>query len=166
MSDEQIKHLEMSDEQIKHLEMSDKQIKHLEFIQNVIARMNTDSFQLKSWSITIMAALLALYASSQNVTFIVIAVIPTVIFWFLDAYYLQQERQFRGIYNDVAGLTEEQKKISVRLFEMPLQEYKKEKDKKYGYWNVFFSKTLSLFYLPQIVLLSIGSLILSGILCK
>lgn len=146
--------------------MPDEQIKHLEFIQNVITRMNANSFQLKGWSITITAALLALYASNQNVTFIVVAIFPTTIFWFLDTYYLQQERQFRGIYNDVAELTDESKRISIRLFEMPLQKYQKKLDIKYGFWNVFFSKTLCLFYVPQIVLLCIGSIILSGILCK
>jgi hypothetical protein len=146
--------------------MSDEEMKHLEFIQNVITRMNANSFRLKGWSVTITAALLALYASGRNVAFIVIAIIPTAIFWFLDTYYLQQERQFRGIYNDVAGLTEEVNKIPVRLFEMPLQKYQKKDDKRYGYWNVFFSKKLELFYIPQIILLGIGSLVLSGILCR
>jgi hypothetical protein len=146
--------------------MSDEEMKHLEFIQSIITRMNANSFLLKGWSITITAALLALYAGGQNAAFIVIAIIPMVIFWFLDTYYLQQERQFRGIYNDVAGLTGEADKIQVRLFEMPLQKYQKKYNKKYGYWNVFLSKTLSLFYLPQIILLGIGSFILSGILCR
>jgi len=30
--------------------------------------------------------------------FILISILPTIIFWFLDAYYLQQERKFRGLY--------------------------------------------------------------------
>jgi hypothetical protein len=111
--------------------MSDEEMKHLEFIQSIITRMNANSFLLKGWSITITAALLALYAGGQNAAFIVIAIIPMVIFWFLDTYYLQQERQFRGIYNDVAGLTGEADKIQVRLFEMPLQKYQKKYNKKY-----------------------------------
>ena len=46
--------------------MQPEQIKHLEFIQNVITRMNTNSFQIKGWSIVIVSALMAIYASTQN----------------------------------------------------------------------------------------------------
>jgi len=40
--------------------------KYLEFIQNIITRMNTNSFQIKGMSITITSALLALTASNFN----------------------------------------------------------------------------------------------------
>ena len=83
----------------------ENKIKHLEFIQTVITRMNQNSFQIKGWMITIVSALLALYASSGKQIYILVAIVPTVIFWFLDTYYLQQERKFRGVYNDVAGLS-------------------------------------------------------------
>jgi hypothetical protein len=49
------------------------QIKHLEFIQNVITRMNTNSFQIKGWSIVIVSALMAVYASTQNSYFFLAA---------------------------------------------------------------------------------------------
>ena len=77
--------------------MENDKIKHLEFIQSTITRMNQNSFQIKGWMITLVSALLALYASSENVIYILIAIAPAVVFWFLDAYYLQQERRFRGI---------------------------------------------------------------------
>ena len=80
--------------------MNDNKIKHLELIQEVITRMNQNSFQLKGWMITIVSALLALYAGSGNVLYIWAALVPTVLFWMLDAYYLQQERKFRGVYNE------------------------------------------------------------------
>lgn len=47
--------------------------KHLEFIQNIITRMNTNSFQIKGWAVTIVYALLAIYASSKNEYFILAA---------------------------------------------------------------------------------------------
>lgn len=79
--------------------MTQEQIKHLEFIQAVITRMNTNSFQIKGWRITIIAALLALYAGKdKNTAFIFVAISPTILFWFLDAYYLQKERKFRKVY--------------------------------------------------------------------
>ena len=46
--------------------MSEDKLKHLEFIQNVITRMNTNSFQIKGWTVTIVSAVLAIYASTKN----------------------------------------------------------------------------------------------------
>ncbi len=131
--------------------MNENNLKHLEFIQNVITRMNTNSFQIKSLAITIASALIAVYASTQKVSFIFIGIIPTIIFWFLDSYYLQQERKFRGVYEDVAEITKNQK---VKLFEMPINKYV---GGKYCYFNVFKSKTIIWFYLPIIMLLLILS---------
>lgn len=126
--------------------MSHEQLKHLEFIQNVITRMNTNSFQIKSWSVTILAAILAIYASAKNIDFILAAIFPTIIFWFLDSYYLNQERKFRGLYNDVAGVTSEPKNI--KLFEMRPDLYEGE---KYSYWSSFFSTTILKMYLSMII---------------
>ena len=81
--------------------MGQEKIQHLEFIQNIINRMNSNSFQIKEWMITIVSALLAFYASSGNEIYIFVAVAPTLLFWYLDAYYLQQERGFRKLYNDI-----------------------------------------------------------------
>lgn len=125
------------------LRMEPDKIKHLEFIQNIITRMNTNSLQLKGWTVAIVSALLALYANSSNLVFIIVAIIPVLLFWFIDTFYLQKERKFRGVYDDVAGLTSTNDRIEVRLFEMPIDEYT---GGKYCYWNVFFSTTLSAFY--------------------
>jgi hypothetical protein len=128
--------------------MSNEKLKHLEFIQNVITRMNTNSFQIKGWSIVIVSALLAIYASTKNNYFLLVAVLPTLIFWFLDAYYLNQERKFRGLYNDVAGVTDEPKEI--KPFAMRPDLYTKG---KYSYWNVFWSTTIWKLYLTIIIIL-------------
>ena len=128
--------------------MSPENIKHLEFIQNVITRMNTNSFQIKGWSVIIASALLAIYASTKNNYFFLAAVFPTIIYWFLDAYYLNQERKFRGLYNDVAGVTDEPKEIE--LFAMRPDLYV---GGKYSYWSAFFSITILKMYLSMIVIL-------------
>ena len=69
--------------------------------------MNVNSFQIKEWAITIVAATLALYASTENCCFLVVGFAPTILFWFLDANYLTQERRYRGLYNDLAEITKE-----------------------------------------------------------
>ena len=40
----------------------DAKLKHLEFIQDVITRMNSNSFLLKGWCVTLMSVLFALSA--------------------------------------------------------------------------------------------------------
>lgn len=128
--------------------MTPENIKHLEFIQNVITRMNTNSFQIKGWSIVIVSALLAIYASTKNNYFFLAGIFPTLIFWFLDAYYLNQERKFRGLYNDVAGVTDEPKKI--KLFAMRPDLYV---GGKYSYCSSFFSITILKMYLTMVAIL-------------
>lgn len=136
---------------------------HLEFIQSNIARMNQCSFQMKGWMITIVSALLALFAASKgvqqagNVIYLFIAIAPTIIFWLLDSYYLQQERKFRGIYNNVANLTAEKDKIVVSEFEMPLNKFNSG---EYAFTSALFSKTEWLLYLPIIVGLLVAGLVL------
>lgn len=141
----------------------ESKIKHLEIIQNNITRMNQCSFQIKTWSLTIVTALLTFYATtaseghSGNVLFIIIAIVPTAVFWFLDSYYLQQERKFRGIYNDVANLTEDAARVHVKEYEMPLNKYF---GGKYSYVNALFSQTEWPLYLIMIIGLSIAAILL------
>ncbi len=132
--------------------MEQEKIQHLEFIHNIINRMNTNSFQIKEWMITIVSALLALYASSDNVTYIFVAIVPTLLFWYLDAYYLQQERKFRELYDDV--LPDDS---NISLFSMPIHNYT---DCKCSLWSTFFSKTIGWLYGTIVTLLLIGGLIL------
>lgn len=124
-------------------------IKHLEFLQSVITRMNSNSFQMKGWMVAIVSALLAIFADKQNKLYVLFAILPTVIFWGLDTYYLWQERKFRGVYNDVAGITTNNK---IPLFSMPVQLYK---GNTYSFGNVLFSVTISALYIPVIAILLI-----------
>lgn len=79
----------------------EQKIKHLEFIEGAINRMASNSFAMKGWMLTIVAALLAIYADSnpKNSLYILIAIFPTIMFWLLDAYYLYIERKYRDLYN-------------------------------------------------------------------
>ena len=51
---------------------------YLQFLQNNIARMNTNSAQAKGWCIAIVAALLAIFAQTNNELFICICLIPVL----------------------------------------------------------------------------------------
>ncbi|MBO4675896.1 MAG: hypothetical protein J5601_07440, partial [Elusimicrobiaceae bacterium] len=52
-------------------------MQHLEFIQNVITRMNTNSFQIKELTILIVTACLAIYASDKISWILLVPFLPT-----------------------------------------------------------------------------------------
>lgn len=79
----------------------EKMFKHLEFIQNTISRMASNSFMLKGWCVTIIAALVALSIKESDFRLYLFTIVPTIAFWLLDSYYLLQEKLFRHLYNDV-----------------------------------------------------------------
>ena len=118
--------------------------KHLELIQGVINRMAGNLFFLRGWTITLIAALLALFVKGTNSNYIIYFLLVLVlVFWILDGYFLSQERLFRALYNHVRKLDE--KEID---FSMNTSEHKK--DKKNTWVCAIFSSTLLVFYLPLV----------------
>ncbi len=81
--------------------MNENKLKHLEFIQNTITRMSTNSFIIKGWVITIVSALFALSNKDSDNNYIAISYFAIPVFWFLDTIYLQYERKYRNLYNEV-----------------------------------------------------------------
>ena len=77
------------------------QIKHLEMIQAVIARLAQNSSLIKGWALTLSAAFYG-FAISEDCSGLALAgLLPTVIFYGLDVYYLQAERLFRVLFEQV-----------------------------------------------------------------
>lgn len=86
--------------------MNEKKIKHLEFLQNVITRMNSNSFLIKGWTVTIVSALFALASKDANINYVLVSYIAIPVFWILDGFYISQERQYRDLYKEVTAKTE------------------------------------------------------------
>ena len=116
----------------------DSKIAHLEMVQAVITRMAGNSFLIKGWSVTLVAALFALAAANTNELFVYLAYFPTFMFWALDTYFLRQGRLFRELYNHVRktedGLVD---------FSMDTQPFAENVD---GPWRIAKSTTLLLFH--------------------
>lgn len=73
--------------------------KHLEIMQGVINRMAENSRSCKVWCVTLVAATLVLVARTGEPQHALIALVPTLLFLFLDSYYLALERAFIGSQN-------------------------------------------------------------------
>lgn len=73
--------------------------KELELVQSCITRMANNSFSLKGWLIVLLVAAIALAPEQINKTLLLlITTSATICLWYLDAYYLKQERLFRWKY--------------------------------------------------------------------
>lgn len=85
----------------------ESKLKHLEFVQAVINRMASNSFLLKGWSVTLVSAVFVLAVKDGNASVIPVAYLPVIVLWFLDAYFLRQERLYRKLYDAVRVLPDE-----------------------------------------------------------
>lgn len=83
------------------MDIDEKRVKHLEMIQGIVNRLAGNSFAIKGWSVTLVSALIAIAVGKSDGRFVLAALLPTIMFWILDGYFLWQERLFRELYNAV-----------------------------------------------------------------
>lgn len=121
----------------------EKKISHLNMIQSIITRMGNNSFALKGWAVGIMIAVYA-FAGKSNVKAVIVTLMPLIVFWFIDTYYLMLERKYRCLYDDVRIKDDKEIDFSMNPNDVKIN----LKDvKKYGFFNIFFSKSVLPFYL-------------------
>ncbi len=91
-------------------------IEELKILQGIINRMAQNSLECKKWTLALAVGVLSLKieAISHLYGLCVLGVL-LLCFWFLDAYYLTQERSFREQYR---WLIENRLKTDERLFEV------------------------------------------------
>lgn len=123
----------------------ENKIKHLEIITKIIERMEKNSFFLKSWAMTLVVAICALSVNDSEKKFIIIALIPIIVFWFLDSFYLQIERKYRILYRNVSEKEEKQVDFGLELSTLVLSESDR---KRTNFVKCLFSFSEILFYMP------------------
>ncbi len=77
------------------ISLKESMLKEIDIIQGTIKRMAFNSFVIKGWAITLVVVALLLRGVEYQVW---IAFIPLLVFWFLDSYFLHQERLYRRLY--------------------------------------------------------------------
>ena len=82
--------------------ITDEKIQYLQMIQEVISRMSTISSVIKGFAITIITTIIAVLGTRilENCK-IFIFLLLLIALPMLDAYYLQLERKYRTLYEDV-----------------------------------------------------------------
>lgn len=134
------------------METNESRIRYLEAIQRVVDRLSNTSFILKGWAVSLVAGLMALAASGTNHGYVLVAYIPTVVFWLLDAYFLMMERQYRKIFEENMDLSQE-----VKCFTL-----KREKATFPMFAEAALSITMLLTYVPLIGAIFIAMFVLGG----
>jgi hypothetical protein len=94
---------------------SESKLKHLEFVQSAIARMSTASFVFKGWAVTVATGLAAFAAIESKRSLLVIALVPTVLFWAMDAYYLWLERGFVKLHQVIVKQRNDEINFDMRI---------------------------------------------------
>lgn len=127
-----------------------QKVKHLTFIQTIIARLANNSFLVRGWLIAILIGSLAvsdkISESVNNLPLLYFSLI--MIFWFSDAYFLYQERQFRRLYDLV-----NQDNFQNYTLKMPSE----NNNFLWSIVNVFFSFSVFIFYIPlQLLMFFLG----------
>jgi hypothetical protein len=141
---------------VKTIDNMDKETLHkeIDLIQGIINRMSQNSFLLKGWSITIIVAVLALTKDTiitKDITyFSLILLIPLLVFWFLDAFFLHKERCYIKLYDWVI-----ENRLKTEDFQYNLN-YKRFEKEIGSVGKIMLSSTLITFY-------GITALILLGI---
>ncbi len=130
--------------------LNEYMLKEIEIIQDIIKRMAFNSFMVKGWAITLVVVSLLLRGTSQYQIWI--AFIPLIVFWYLDAYFLWQERLYRKLYDWVVR---NRLKTDEHLFSMDAYRFKDETQSKF---RVMFSETLVWFYISIALLIVIYAL--------
>lgn len=134
----------------------ENKVKHLELVQGVINRMASNSFMLKGWSVTLVAGIFALSGKDADKLYFLVAYVPIIVFWGLDAYYLLQERLYRSLYDKVRKMKEENIDFSLKA---TTEEFGSSNN---CYCSCLLSKTETWFYLP-LALVCTGIIIITHI---
>lgn len=130
---------------------------YLQMLQDTIKRMASNSSSCKNWMITLVTALLALMIGVDELRkYTWLAIIPVLMFWGLDFYYLLLENRFRKhqreFVNQVSQQNQTSWKSTIYSFDLriPASNFERELKKK-----CFNSPSIKYFY-PVFASLIVG----------
>ena len=126
----------------------ESKFKHLELIQGVISRMASNSFRLKGWAVVLVSAILILVVREDASEAALIGLVPVLVFWGLDAYFLRQERLYRALYDHVRVMEPEAIDFSMNTGSLT--------GPRLSWRSAFFSKTLLAFYLAVAIAVTVA----------
>lgn len=125
--------------ELKTKDNSVEKIAFLNILQGIISRLANTASVIKVASVTASSAFLA-FSINKDINFSWWMFLPTAaVFWAFHAYFLQQERAFVKIYNDVAKI-DRSVEVDFSISKEKLDEFRE------SYISILFRKTVILFH--------------------
>lgn len=144
---------------------SDDERKHLDLIQAAIARMATASSTAKGWLLPVATAAFGYALTQRSPSVALLGIGAALLFAFLDAQYLRQERAFRALYRAAVAR-------SVQVYDMNSGLYygkhngdtDDQRQVNCRWTKIIFSWTIFGFYGP--VLLAGAAILFRALACR
>jgi len=124
-------------------DLPEDRIKHLEMIQDVIARMAGESARMKQFALTVVGIVTSATVATHAPSLASVAGGLSFLFWLLDARYLQQERWYRALYDQV--------RIGTGSADFCLTPEAALRH-RHSFWSVFFRWSVAPLYLVLIAI--------------
>lgn len=141
---------------------------YLQMMQSNIERMANNSANCKTWLVTIVSGFLAIGCNVSALNgWILISLLPIILFWYLDGYYLSLERGLRNREKDffykIDSTNGDYKKALYNFTPLPMSALSQEDISK-GYvktTNLWWTKSVCPFYITIIVVVLLITAILN-----
>jgi len=78
-------------------------IAHINLLQGIINRLANNSSSCKTWCLALVGAFLSLAGATHVPAIATFALVPVVIFGFVDTMYLAQEKAYRDLYGRIVN---------------------------------------------------------------
>jgi len=122
----------------------DCKIKYLEMIEAVIGRMGSNSFKMKGWAVTLVSIVGTISTQGDDKRCLLLAFVPLLAFWLLDAWYLQVERKYRVLFQQVAARPADRIDFEMDVRKIVCKDHAEAR--RIRYRNCLFSRTEFWFY--------------------
>ena len=119
MEEQQTKHI--NENEMRPLTYNEDERQYLQMMQSNIERMASNSANCKNWMVMIVSAIFAVSCGINDMNWwLLLALFPICLFWYLDAFYLRLERGMRNrqrLYINICAGVEQTLAFTSALFD-------------------------------------------------
>lgn len=125
--------------------MTEDERNYINLLNDAINRMASNSANAKSFLVAIVAALIAIQMPNKNNAYVILsALLPTVLFYMMDCYYLSLEKRFRNLQSAfIKKETDDNGNLIAGLYQYNIYDIKG----KQPLWKAVMSWSTTPFYL-------------------
>jgi hypothetical protein len=136
----------------KESALGDDRRKHLDYIQAAVSRMSSSSSTAKGWMLPVATVTYG-YALTNNAESVaLLGIAGVLVFCFLDAQYLRQERAFRALYRAaVDGKVDTYEMNNSCFYNKPNDDEEDRREENCGWGKVIWSWSVAGFYGPLVL---------------